>query len=265
MTETPPETPEMPNYRSGWIADIVVALNFLTRIPVQPGFLFDMSALTTACRCFPLIGVLIGGLSATIFLIAYFTGLPLLLAALLCVATQILLTGALHEDAIGDVADGFGGGTTREKKLEIMRDSRVGTYAVVMLILMIGMKVVAISSFENPFLGFSAILAASVCSRGAMVWAMHLMPTARKDGLGAKAGKPALTSALWALVFTVLIPLIVLDPFLASIGLLAAFLAALILGFIAYRQIGGQSGDVLGSIQQISELGFLLALVSLLR
>ena len=256
--------PEMPPYRPGWISDFLVSANFLTRIPLNPGFFYDMSSLQTASRCFPLIGTLVGGLSGTVFLATYFLGLPSLLGAFLALATQVLLTGALHEDAIGDVADGFGGGSNRERKLEIMRDSRVGTYAVVILILVIGMKAAAIASFDNPFHGFAALLAAATCSRGILVWGMYLMPAARKDGLGAGAGTPSLTTALWALFFTLAIPLITLDPFLVSIGLLSAFAGAGLMGLIAYRQIGGQTGDVLGSLQQISELVFLLAMTAAL-
>lgn len=252
-------------YRPGWINDFLVALVFLTRLPIRLNFNFTLSALGRASRCFPLVGLIVGGVSGAVFLVAHLSGAPILIASLLSLSSQVLLTGALHEDAIGDVADGFGGGADKSKKIEIMRDSRVGTYAVVMLILVIGIKAAALASFQNPYLAFSVILSAAVISRGVMTWGMFLLPTAREDGLGATAGKPSLTSTLWALLFMLLIPVATLNPYLGSIALIAAITGASLMAVIAYRQIGGQTGDVLGSLQQVSEAAILLTLATVLN
>ncbi len=251
-------------YKPNWFRDFLVASVFLTRLPLRLNFNYSMSAVGSASRCFPLVGLIVGGLSGAIFLGSQLLGMPLILAALLSLSAQVLLTGALHEDAIGDVADGFGGGADKSRKMEIMRDSRVGTYAVVTLILVLGLKAAAISSLKDAYLAFSVLLSAAVVSRGMIVWAMYLLPSARADGLGASAGKPSLTACLWALAFSVLVPMATLNPFLGSIALLASFAGAFVMSMIAYRQIGGQTGDVLGSVQQISELFFLIAMATTL-
>lgn len=261
---TPQDSNQMKEYTPGWINDFLVALVFLTRFPLRLHLNFGMSAVGSSVRCFPLVGFIVGGISGTVFLAALSGYLSPLVAALLAVGSQILITGALHEDAIGDVADGFGGGATKDKKLEIMRDSRVGTYAVVTLIILLGLKVAAISAFENPMTGFVALLAAAGCSRGMIALGMYILPPARKDGLGASAGKPPLVSVLFALFFSVAVPIAILGPFVGSAALLAAAILPLLLGWIAYRQIGGQTGDVLGSLQQVSEVGFLLVCSAIL-
>jgi len=259
-----PQTQQMKEYKPGWVNDFLVALVFLTRFPLRLNLNFGMAAVGSSVRCFPLIGFIVGGISGTIFLLSISAYLTPLIAAFLAIGAQILITGALHEDALGDVVDGFGGGATRDKKLAIMRDSQVGTYAVVTLFIALGLKVAAISSFVDPKLGFMALLAAAGCSRGMVALGMYILPAARGDGLGASAGKPPLTSVLFALFFSVAVPIAILGPFIGSAALLAASLLPLLMGWIAYWQIGGQTGDVLGSLQQISEIGFLLVCSAIL-
>ncbi|TNE34381.1 MAG: adenosylcobinamide-GDP ribazoletransferase [Alphaproteobacteria bacterium] len=268
MSETPeqdpkkePQTEEMKAYRGGWAEDFLVALMFLTRLPLRPSFHFDMKSLGKASRAFPLVGVITGGLAGTLFLLCYLAGLPPLVSALLALGSQVLLTGALHEDAIGDVADGFGGGADREKKLAIMRDSRVGSYAVVALILLIGIKAATIASFSDPIGIFAILITAAAISRGMMVWVMYLLPPARVDGLGHGAGQPELNALLLATLVMILIAIVALGPMDGAVALFAGILGAGAMGLIARRQIGGQTGDVLGAAQQISEVFILLALL----
>ena len=263
MDEEQMDTP--PTYRGGWIQDFLVALVFLTRLPVSLGFSFDMNALKSACRCFPLIGLIVGGLSGTLYVAAFYIGLPPWISALLAVAAQILLTGALHEDAIGDVADGFGGGADKHAKLEIMRDSRVGTYAVVALILIVGLKTAAIAHIGEPFLVFAILTAAASTSRGMMTWGLFFLAPAREDGLGHGSGRPDFMAPLWSTVFVMLISVLILGNHMGAMALLAAIIGGSLMGLVAQRQIGGQTGDVLGAIQQISEVFFILACVALLR
>lgn len=262
MTEEPMQ--DLPPFKGGWIQDVAVALVFLTRLPIRPGFTFGMGALRTACRAFPLVGLIVGGLSGTLYVLATMLGLPSLVAALIAIAAQVMLTGALHEDAIADVADGFGGGTDRDSKLTIMRDSHVGTYAVVILILVIGIKAAAISEIEDPLMVFALLVAASSISRGLMGWALYLLPPARDDGLGRGAGQPEIMAVLGATLLTVLIAILILGASIGAIALLAAIVGAALIGAVAYRQIGGQTGDVLGAIQQVSELFILLACVAII-
>lgn len=241
-----------------------MALVFLTRLPISLRFSFDMSDLKTASRCFPVIGIIVGGLSGTVFMAAYAVGLSTLLSAFLAIASQVLLTGALHEDAIGDVADGFGGGSTRSKKLEIMRDSQLGTFGVLALILVIGMKIAAIASAPNPTMIFAILVSAATVSRALMTWGMYLMPSARADGLSYSAGRPLILAPLLATAIAILVAIISLGNLVGATALLVAIICAALMGFIAYRQIGGQTGDVLGAIQQISELGFIIACIAVI-
>jgi len=258
------ENSERRTYRGGWIEDFLVALVFLTRLPVSLPFTFEMSAIKSACRCFPLIGLIVGGLTGTLYLMATFVGLPPWVSALLAVAAQVLLTGALHEDAIGDVADGFGGGVDKTRKLEIMRDSRMGTYGVVALILVIGLKTATIAHIDNPFTVFAVLVAAAACSRGIMTWALFLMPPAREDGLGHGSGRPELSAPLWSTAIFMGVSIAVLGNYMGAAAMLAAMIGGSLMGLVARRQIGGQTGDVLGAIQQISEIFFLLACVAAL-
>ncbi|MCF8466363.1 MAG: adenosylcobinamide-GDP ribazoletransferase [Sneathiella sp.] len=253
-----PLSRELPPYRGGWAQDFLVSLVFLTRLPVRPAFTFELNALKSACRAFALVGLIVGGLSGTVYIVASFLGVPELIAALLAIAAQVLITGALHEDAIGDVADGFGGGSDKEKKLAIMRDSRVGTYAVVTLVLVIGIKSAAISAVSDTLMGFAIIVTAASISRGVMCWALYFLPAARGDGLGRGAGHPDMIAPLWSTFLIILIAVLILGPQLGAIALFAAICGATLMGLIAWRQIGGQTGDVLGAIQQLSELAVLV-------
>jgi adenosylcobinamide-GDP ribazoletransferase len=262
MTENQTSSNHTPEYQGGWWQDFLVALVFLTRLPLNPSFFFQMNALRSACRCFPLIGLIVGGAAGTIYIVSDITGLPSLVSAILAIGAQILLTGALHEDAVGDVADGFGGGQDKAKKLEIMRDSRVGTYAVVTLIIVLGLKVVAISHLPHPFLVFGILVSAAATSRGMITGALYFLPPARDDGLGHGSGRPELMSLLWAIIFSILISVLVLGPHLGSLALFFAILGASFMGIVAKRQIGGQTGDVLGAVQQVSEICFILACVA---
>ncbi|MDF2366115.1 adenosylcobinamide-GDP ribazoletransferase [Sneathiella sp.] len=251
-------------YKGGWVQDFTVALVFLTRLPIQPGFTFDMSALKTACRAFALIGLIVGGVSGTVYVLSAFMGLPLHVSAILAVAAQIIITGALHEDAISDVADGFGGGADKEKKLAIMRDSRVGTYAVAGLIVVISLKIAVLGSMSDPLFGFAFLVVAAALSRGLMTWALYLMPAARKDGLGHGAGRPDVMAPLVSTAICILIVILILGPQLGAIALMSGIVGACLMGLIAKRQIGGQTGDVLGAIQQVSEIFILVACLAAL-
>ena len=257
MTNTPSK--KYPAYKGSWVQDFLVAVVFLTRLPIRPNFTFDMNALKSACRFFSLVGLIVGGVAGTIYVLAAFIGLPLVVCAILAVAAQIILTGALHEDAIGDVADGFGGGGDKSKKLEIMRDSRVGTYAVVTLIIVVGLKVAVLGTLSDPLKGFALLVVAATISRGLIAWALYFLPPARENGLGHGAGRPEIMAPLTSTVLIVLISILVFGPQIGAVALLSGIVGASIMGAIAMRQVGGQTGDVLGAIQQLAEVCILIA------
>ena len=188
-------------------------------------------------------------------------GLPPWPAAVVALATTIWLSGALHEDGLADVADGFGGGRTREAKLAIMRDSRIGSYGALALVLAVLARAGAIAALAEPAAVAAALVAAGAVSRGALPAVMAALPQARADGLAAKAGRPHPLRAAAALLIAALIALVLLGG-TAPAALAAGALAALAVALLARRQIGGHTGDVLGAVQQLTEIGVLFGVLA---
>lgn len=255
--------PQATGRLGGW-AGLLLALAFLTRIPVRLPPAAIGVPLARAVWAFPVVGLIIGAAGGAAYAGAWAIGLPAMLAALLAVTAQLLLTGALHEDGLADTADGFGGGATVERKLEIMRDSRIGTYGVCAVALALAFRVGAIAALADP-LGVAALaLAAAALSRAAMAVLMVRMSPARSEGLGAAAGRPrgrdAGIAALVALMIS-LIPVLI-TPYAPLFTILPAILATLAVGALARRQIGGYTGDVLGAAQQAVEIAVLLTFVA---
>ena len=240
-------------------ADLTEALVLLTRLPVRMG----RPRGATSAWAWPLVGIVIGALAGMVAGVALFLGLPLQIAGGLALATQIICTGAMHEDGLADCADGFWGGQDRDRRLGIMKDSQIGTYGVLALILSVGLRWQALVILMSYGHVFGPLLAAGVLSRAPMLVLMYAMPFARADGLARHVGQPGqnvmligVTAALIALLFTIgfwAIPLtIVVAMVTAGWGLLAR------------AKIGGQTGDVLGAAQQLAEVAALLTLAALL-
>src|SRR5690606_31782388 len=140
--------------------------------------------LAQAAWAFPLAGLVVGLAGAAVLALGGLAGLPAMLAALLAVGATILATGGLHEDGLADLADGTGG-ATREKRLEIMRDSRIGSYGVLALILAVGLRAAAIAAlFGQPWLAAAGMVGLAAASRAGMAAGLRLMPPARAGGLG---------------------------------------------------------------------------------
>jgi len=260
---------DAPDQNGGWLPglgawwkDLEVAAAFLTRLPIRLSDSSGMSALAGAARCFPLVGLGVGLLCGIFYALAIALDLPPLLAAIIAVAATVAATGALHEDGLADTVDGFGGGANRDRKLQIMRDSRIGTYGVIALVLALGARVVALASFEDNADAVAALILCQAASRALIVAAMQREPLARGDGLAASAGRPSQAAMLWALGLGGLIAVA-----LAGLDGVAALVAgAAVAGAIAWlarRQIGGVTGDVLGAVQQGGEIAMLLSLVAL--
>jgi adenosylcobinamide-GDP ribazoletransferase len=245
-----------------WWGDLRVAAAFLTRLPIRLGDEHGVSALAEASACFPVVGLGIGLLGGLLYALAIALDLPPLLAATIAVAGTAVATGALHEDGLADTVDGFGGGGDRERKLQIMRDSRIGTYGVVALVLALGARITALASFDDYGDAVAALILCAAASRALVVAAMHGAPLARSDGLAAAAGRPAQAKMLWALGIGGLAALV----FAGIDGVVAAAVGSAVAWAIvalARRQIGGVTGDVLGAVQQGAEIAMLLTLVAL--
>lgn len=242
--------------------DIALCLVFFTRLPL-PGLDFGGRKLAEAIWAAPLIGVAVAVVASIVHAIASAVGLSPEVAAALALGAAMLITGCLHEDGLSDVADGFGGGRTREQKLEIMRDSRIGAYGASALLMSALIRWSTMAQLGNSFFVFCGLIAAHAASRALLPVFMHLVPPARQDGLAAGAGQVSSETALAALVIGAVALLA-----LGVSGLVAAavFLALVFYGFrrLCLSQIGGQTGDTLGALQQAGEIAVLLVAAAVL-
>ena len=245
-----------------WIGDARVAFAFLTRLPVTAAA--TPGRLGRAAWAFPVVGLAVGAVAGVVYMVAVLLGLPAMLAAIFAVAFQVMATGALHEDAVADVADGFGGGASAERKLDIMRDSRLGTYGAVALVLILAARLGALATIAEPGAVFAALLATSALSRAAVVALMEWLAPARRDGLGADAGRPGGLNLGLALAIAIIATLVALGPGAGTAALIAGAVGAGAVGWLAQRQIGGHTGDVLGAGQQGAETLALVTLAAML-
>lgn len=245
-----------------WWLDLKIATAFLTRLPMRSEEAAGSTSLARAARCFPLIGLGVGLFGGVVYALAVELALPPLPAAVLAVAAAVLVTGALHEDGLADTIDGFGGGGDRDRKLRIMRDSRIGAYGVIALVLVLGAQVAALSALSESADVAAALVVCHAVSRALLVPVMHLEPPARSDGLAASAGRPAAAAVLWALGIGGFAALI-FAGFDAIVAIAVGAGVAWIVARLARRQIGGITGDVLGAVQQCTAITMLLALVAL--
>lgn len=236
--------------------DIALCLVFFTRLPL-PVFDFRDRSLASAIWAAPVAGLAVALIGALVYTAGTRLGLAGGPGAALALASTLLATGCLHEDGLSDVADGFGGGKTREKKLEIMRDSRIGAYGACALGLSLLIRWSVLSQFATPAGVLFALVAAHAGSRGLLGAFMHLLPPARDDGLSAGAGAVSAETAALGAVLGALA--------LLALGLGGAVAALILLGllFAAFRalclnQIGGQTGDTVGALQQLGEITILL-------
>jgi len=248
----------------GITTDIWTGLAFCTRLPLTLATAPTGAGLARSGWTFPLIGALVGAVAAVTYWLASAIGLYPFVSATLAVAVTVLVTGALHEDGLADTADGFGGGATKERKLEIMRDSRSGTYGVSALVLSFMLRAGAIASLVEPGLVAAALIAAHAGARATMPVFMLALPRARQDGLSARAGKPPLGSVIAAVMLGMLVASLCLGPASALIAAALVAAAVCIMAWLSVRQIGGQTGDVLGAVEQVSEILILLAAAALL-
>ncbi len=250
------------------LAQFIEAARFLTRAPL-PATGQKSITLNDAFLMFPVVGSLIGAFSGGILWAGVALGLPPLLSAIMAVGGTILLTGGLHEDGLGDVADGFGGGKDVAAKLKIMRDSRVGSYGVLALVLSVAARLAAFDALAGQLPPLSVVyilMASATLSRGAMVAVVSHLPPARKDGLGASLSPSfagSMITYVLALALTVAALVSVMSATGIAITLLTALVATLLLALAALRHIGGHTGDVAGATQVISEIACLFAVVAL--
>jgi adenosylcobinamide-GDP ribazoletransferase len=244
-----------------WLNDLRTAVAFLTRVPMPHPDGAKPANFVRAHRMFPVVGAGIGGAVGLLYLAMRAMGLPDLGAAALALGASAIVTGALHEDGLADVADGFGGGRDSAAKLEIMLDSRIGTYGALILMVSFVAKLSALTSLGDGFV-VQSLIAAHALARGVLpVMAMSL-DYARKDGLAVNAGRPDSATAAIAGGFALAIALLSLPLVEALYAATVAAVCAIAMAWLAQRQIGGQTGDVLGSAEQLAETAILVLLAT---
>lgn len=231
------------------LAEAALALGFLTRLPLGRD-LSPLPSLAAAAWAWPLAGLAVALPGAG--LLAWAPG-PV--AAILAVGLAAWLSGGLHEDGLADLADGMGG-RDPARRLEIMRDSRIGAHGALALGLVVGLRIAALAVL--PMAG-AAFVALAMLSRAGMAGLM-LMPPARREGLGAGAGRPPVPVLAAGLAIALAASVLLLGPGRAALAVLAVALAQAGIALIAARHLGGQSGDVLGAAQQAGEAAGLAAL-----
>jgi len=248
----------------------LVATQFLTRLPTPAWETFQPSWLPQSARYFPLVGVLVGGINVSIWwLLGHW--LPPAVTVGLTLAVSLLVTGAFHEDGFADTCDGFGGGTTRDRILAIMKDSRVGAYGAIAICVMLGLKwatCVAIPASAFPFMVIGAHMFSRWCACG-LIWRLRYVrgdedakarPLA--DSIGGRdwalsGALGALAVSPFALAGNLMPNALVFRALAAAVGVSAV--TAVVLARYFRKRIGGYTGDCLGAVQQLTELGFLLA------
>lgn len=261
-----PSSPRAPAGGLGLRADFIMALRFFSRLPTgdSPHQTPDLGRIAMAL---PLASVAIGIGPALLLIGAVLLGLPSYFAAALAVGAMVLASGAMAEDALADAADGLFGGHTVERRLEIMKDSRHGTYGVAALCLFLLLRVTALGAVAdiNPLAAGAIWLAASIVGRSGALWVAVALPPARADGASATAGRLPVQGFAVGAVFAVVLLFLLGGPATSLVGLGAALLltVAVIAGWTALcrRLVGGQTGDLIGALGALVEIAVLAGLV----
>ncbi|HEX8664544.1 MAG TPA: adenosylcobinamide-GDP ribazoletransferase [Beijerinckiaceae bacterium] len=256
-----------------YLADVLKCLRFYSRLPVpEPAWERDPHGppdFATMPRVVPVAGAVIGLCGAAVLGAAHLLGLGAFLTAALTVAGLTLATGAFHEDGLADAADGLFGGSTPERRLEIMRDSRIGSYGGAALVLAYVLRIAALAELvvrAGPSGAAAAVVLTAALSRSAGLILMILLPPARMAGSSYAVGRPdgGIVAQAWVIcaAMGLAAALASLLPFL---GVALAFLLATGVAFmmtrLARRLIGGQTGDVGGAVQQLAEIAAYLGLL----
>lgn len=251
----------------GWPQDLRIAATFFTCLPLgktevrRDGHDADAptsdAGLGRALRAWPVIGLAIGLAGGFGFMILRELGLGAAVAAIGAIAITVGLTGALHEDGLADFADGLGG-QDPEQRLAIMRDSRLGAYGLLALLLCLGLRGACLAEISAPGHAAAALIAAEVGARGLVPLLTLSLGPARTEGLGAALGAPNQESIATAAAIGAVAALILLGPFAGLVALAASLGAIFALGTLARRRLGGYTGDVLGAAEQVGATAILL-------
>lgn len=237
------------------LPDLWSAFALLTRLPVP-----DHAPRGAASAwAWPLVGAVLGGIAAVVASMAMWLGLTPGVVAVLVLALGAMLTGGLHEDGLSDTADGLFGGWTKERRLEIMKDSRVGSYGVLALVLvtLARWSALAVVVVVNPW----ALVAVGALARAPMGVLISALPNARGSGLSHATGRPS-GGVAGAGVAVAAVVAVIFAGWAAVPMVLGVIVTTALLARTAQRRIGGQTGDILGAAQQLAEAACLAVLAA---
>lgn len=240
--------------------DLVSAFGLLTRLPVPQGWPMRGAA---SAWCWPIVGLAVALIAAAAGSFILTLGMPAGVAAAVTLATSAFVTGAMHEDGLADTTDGLFGGWTRERRLEIMKDSAIGSYGTLALLFTALARWSALTALMATGAHWAALVAAAAIGRAAMAVTMSALPNARDTGLSKSAGRPDASLAAIACAIAALLALMTTGAATLAILPLAA-LAALAVALLARARIGGQTGDILGATQFLAETTALATAAALL-
>ncbi|WP_377512783.1 adenosylcobinamide-GDP ribazoletransferase [Octadecabacter sp. R77987] len=241
--------------------DVPAALGLLTRLPLRIDTDRATARGAAAAWAFPLAGMAVAVIASVIGAVALWVGMPLMIAAGLILAAQIIITGAMHEDGLADAADGLWGGWDVARRLAIMKDSAIGTYGVLALGLSLLLRWGALVAVLSAGYLWAPLIVVAAVSRAPMVAMMAALPNARANGLSQSVGRPSGATAALAGLIALAIAVVFL-PRSAFGVLLVVALVGIACAMIAMAKIKGQTGDILGATQQICEIAALAVLAA---
>lgn len=245
-------------------AVFLLAVQFLTRLPIGSAQLYSPERMAASVRYYPLVGVLVGAVCAMIFHLATYAFAPPI-AVLFAIAAGLLITGAFHEDGLADTFDGIGGGSTRDRALEIMKDSRLGTYGTLALLVGLAIKIGALISVPSTLIPI-VLVAGHGLSRLSSLLVIATSQYVRDEGTGKPVAGGISAIGLMVASLTGFAIAALWCAFHAPIALVWASVGLLIghclMRLFFERKLGGYTGDTLGAVQQISEIGFYLGLLA---
>ncbi|WP_010521479.1 adenosylcobinamide-GDP ribazoletransferase [Aquimarina agarivorans] len=239
------------------------ALMFFTRIPCPKWVTHDPTYLQKSSRYFPLVGIVVGGIGALFFYSMQFV-FSTEISLLISMASTIYTTAGFHEDGFADVCDGFGGGWTKEKILLIMKDSRLGTYGVIGLTLLLSLKFVALREMSVTKIVI-AIISAHALSRfmaTTLLFTHHYVQDIEKSKIKPTAQSMTVIQLVIAGIFGIA-PLLLFENVWVFLIIIPAYASKFFLGKKFTKWIGGQTGDCAGAVQQLSEVVIYLSLIIL--
>ncbi len=245
------------------VPDLVAAFGLLTRLPLPARV--EGASMGQSVWAWPLVGLVIGGIGAAAYALAWRCHLSPWLCGLLAVIAMVIATGGFHEDGLADTADGIGGGATPERRRLIMKDSRIGSFGALALIGSVGLRVGAVAQMAEPRLVAPGLILAAVLGRAAMPGVVLLSSPARPEGLGAALGVPDRRRVAIGWGIALLLGLMLERPHAMLEAVFATLLSAAAMAGLGSRSLGGYTGDTLGATEQIVECAVLLVLAGAMR